>query len=405
VPIIELFNFNPGTAAITNAAVIDTVAFIAGYSLCFSPNNSKLYFSMLNPGETYVNNPYNLHIESSLFQYNVSAATPAAINNSRVLLSDSISSYNNVMRLGPDGKIYLPSSYGGDTSTTAGYFYGPTQYPGNYTGPAFQAYIGCIQNPDVPGTGCNFNRRAVALNAYSSGAETMGGGLVKPYPNDTVFAVHDTMGCNLPGGTLTLQSPSALSFQFEWDNGSFGAQRAVSTSGTYWVRNGDYCHYRVDTFKVILENLNAVITANGNVLSTTVPYSSYQWLYNGVGITGATAATYTVTQDGNYNVVVSNGNCSDTSAVYVATDVTGINDPRGLAGKISIYPNPTKGKVYFNAPEPINVTLTSIEGKELLYVERVSVLSTEALSRGIYFLRITDKNGRFIKLEKLVKQD
>jgi hypothetical protein len=405
IPIIELFDFNPGTAAITNARVIDTVAFIAGYSLCFSPDNSKMYFSMLNPGETYANNPNNLHIESSLFQYNVNAATPAAINNSRVLLSDSISSYNNVMRLGPDGKIYLPSSYGGDTSTTTGYFYSPTQYPGNYTGPAFQAYIGCIQNPNASGASCNFNRKAVALHAYSSGAETMGGGLVKPYPNDTAFAVHDTLGCNLTGGTMVLQSPSALSFHFEWDNGSVTAQREINASGTYWVRNGDYCHYRVDTFKVIIENLNAVITASGNILSTTAPYTSYQWLYNSNIIPGATASTYTMTENGNYGVIVSNGNCTDTSAVYTASNVTAIDELEGLAAQIRVYPNPAKDKVYFNSPKPINVAVTSIEGKELLLVENASMIDLEQFAGGIYFLRITDKSGHLIKLEKLVKRD
>ncbi|MFA6059747.1 MAG: T9SS type A sorting domain-containing protein [Taibaiella sp.] len=405
VPIIELFDFNPSTAAITNAAVIDTVAFIAGYSLCFSPNNSKLYFSMLNPGETYPNNPNNLHIESSLFQYNISAGTPAAINNSRVLLSDSISSYNNVMRLGPNGKIYLASSYGGDTSTTSGYFYAGNQDPSNYSGPPFQAYVGCIQNPDVVGAGCNFNRKAVALQSYSSGAETMGGGFVKPYPNDTVFARHDTLGCNLSSGTMVLQSPSALSFHFEWDNGSTTAQRTVNASGTYWVRNGDYCHYRVDTFVVIMENINAAIAVNGLVLSTTVPYTNYQWLYNGNIIAGATASTYTVTQNGNYSVVVNNGNCVDTSAIYEATNVTGIDDLQRLAQQIKVYPNPAKNKVYISAPERINVVVSSIEGKEIVAVKNASVIMLDQLAKGIYFLRITDKNGALIKVEKLVKQE
>jgi hypothetical protein len=405
VPIIELFDFNPATAAINNAVVIDTVAFIAGYSLCFSPNNSKLYFSMLNPGETYPNNPNNLHIESSLFQYNISAGTPAAINNSRVLLSDSISSFNNVMRLGPNGKIYLASSYGGDTSTSVGYFYGTNQYPGNYSGPPFQAYVGCIQSPDLVGASCNFNRKAVALQSYSSGAETMGGGFVKPYPNDTVFARHDTLGCNLSNGTMVLQSPSSLSFQFEWDNGSTNMQREITSSGTYWVRNGDYCHYRVDTFVVIMENINAVIAVNDVVLSTTVPYTNYQWLYNSNIIPGATASTYTMTENGNYSVVVNNGNCSDTSAVYEATDVTSINDMERLAQQIKIYPNPAKNKVYINAPERIHVAVNSIEGKEIMLVKNASAIAIDQLSKGIYFLRIMDKNGTLIKVEKLVKQE
>jgi hypothetical protein len=154
-----------------------------------------------------------------------------------------------------------------------------------------------------------------------------------------------------------------------------------------------------------MENINAVIAVNGVVLSTTVPYTNYQWLYNGNIITGATASTYTMTQNGNYSVVVNNGNCSDTSAVYTATDVTGIDDLELLAQQIRIYPNPAKSKVYINAPERIHVTVTSIEGKEMMMVKNASVINLDQLAKGIYFLRITDRNGILIKVEKLVKQE
>jgi hypothetical protein len=404
IPILELFDFNPSTAAVTNARVIDTLQFIFGYSLCFSPNNSKLYLSMLNPGEIYPNNPNNLHIESSLFQYNLNAGSNTAIQNSRLLLTDSISSYNNVMRMGPDGKIYLPSSYGGDTSTaTSGYFYGSTQSPGNYSGPPFQAYIGCIQNPDVTGTGCNLNRKAIALPAYSSGAETMGGIYVKPIPGDTVLTVHDTVFCNMPASQMMIQSPFAGFYQ-EWDDGSVNAQRTITASGTYWVRNGDYCHYRVDTFVVDIESISPIISVAGSTLSTTIPFLHYQWLYENNIIPGATNSTYAITQNGHYAVIAGNDHCLDTSNIYTATNVTGINDPANRANRIKVYPNPATSFLNIDAPFPVDVTISSIEGKVISSNKHEHTISIATLSKGVYFLRISDENGTLLKVEKIVKQ-
>lgn len=402
VPLLETFDFNPTTAAITNATVIDTLSFIFGYSLCFSPNNSKLYLSMLNPGELSPSNPNNLHVESSLFQYNLSVGSATAIQNSRVLITDSVSSYNNVMRMGPDGKIYLPTSYGGDTSSVPGYFYGSDQAPGTYSGPPFRAYIGCIQNPDVAGTGCNLNRKAIALPAYSSGAETMGGIFVKPLPSDTVFARHDTVFCNTPAGQTIIQSAFDAFYQ-EWDNGSTAPQRTITASGTYWVRNGDYCHYRVDTFVVAVEHITPVIVASGLILSTTQPYLHYQWLQDGNIIPGANGATYTVTENGAYAVIAGNNNCQDTSAVYTEGSVA-IHDPADWTKQVTIYPNPATTMVYIESPVAVTATISSVEGKVISTVTNASVVSVAKLSKGIYFLRITDKEGRLLKVEKIIKQ-
>lgn len=405
VPILELFDFDPSTAAVSNASVIDTLQFIFGYSMCFSPGNANLYLSMLNPGEMYPDNPNNLHVESSLFQYNLNAGSNTAIQNSRLLLTDSISSYNNMMRMGPDGKIYLPDSYGGDTSTTIGASYLDPSYqaPGDYSGPPFQAYIGCIQNPDVTGTGCNLNRKAIALPAYSSAAETMGGIYVKPIPGDSVFAVHDTVFCNTPADQMVLQSPFDGFYQ-EWDDGSTSPQRTITTSGTYWVRNGDYCHYRVDTFIVDVETVSPVLTVSGHTLGTTVPFLHYQWLLNNNIIPGATGSTYTMTENGDYAVIAGNDNCTDTSDVYTATDVTGVHNINGLGRYIRVYPNPASDLINIDAPLPVDVTINSMEGRTLGIYKNARSISVRSLSAGIYVLLIYDREGALLKAEKVLRQ-
>lgn len=400
VPIVELFDFNTTTAAVTNAAVIDTLGFAFGFSMCFSPDNSKLYLSMLNPGELSPANPFNLHVESSLFQYNLGLSTPGAINNSRILLSDSISSYNNVMRLGPDGKIYLPASYGGDTSTTAGYFYPPNEDPGNYAGPPFQAWLGCIQNPNVAGAGCNLDRHAVALPAYTSGAETLGGVFVKPIQADSTYVRHDTSICNPAGGSVVLQAPAG-SFNYYWDDGSTGSSRTISASGTYYVRHGNYCRYRVDTFVAEVLEVNAVIQQNGNTLSTTGVYDTYQWYRNSNEIPGATGSTYTITENGAYQVAVTEGSCQDTSAVFNA-DPNGIHELTSWAQQIRIYPNPAEKFVYIQSPVQLHVSMVAITGKVVGVWEKAEIIPVDNLAAGVYFLQLCDREGRLLKVEKLV---
>ena len=66
---------------------------------------------------------------------------------------------------------------------------------------------------------------------------------------------------------------------------------------------------------------NAALTSLGDTcaskttLTATASYSSYTWYKDNVSITGVTGDSYTPTEAGNYKVSVSNGSCSNTSAV------------------------------------------------------------------------------------------
>jgi PKD repeat protein len=63
--------------------------------------------------------------------------------------------------------------------------------------------------------------------------------------------------------------------------------------------------------------ITPTLTINGTVLSTTATAPSYQWYRNGVAIAGATAQSYTLTQDGDYTLHLINTNgCNSVSANY-----------------------------------------------------------------------------------------
>lgn len=147
------------------------------------------------------------------------------------------------------------------------------------------------------------------------------------------------------------------------------------------------------------------ITINVNKLGTAEHFATYQWLLNGQAIPGATDSTYTVTSNGDYQVVVTNEHgCADTSDIYKVTNATGLRDASILANQIEIYPNPSRDIVYIQSPDVINAVITGVEGRELLRIKNARSFSVKSLSAGIYLLNISDKNGVFIKTAKIIKE-
>ncbi len=80
------------------------------------------------------------------------------------------------------------------------------------------------------------------------------------------------------------------------------------------------------------------------------------------------------------------------------------NSPAGIMdkarnGKMKLYPNPTKGMLYFEMADGITIThatVINIRGqvvKEFTLNTSSSDLDVSALSQGMYFLRLADANG------------
>jgi gliding motility-associated-like protein len=131
---VEILDFNPITGALTNPVIFKPSDIpgppISGsnYGLEFSPNGRLLYVSA-NDFETD---------SSFLYQFDISSNNAATIKASRQTISAS--TFNNIgnIQAGPDNKLYTV-------------FFG-------------YSHLAVINNPDVPGTGCNFVRQGVSLN-------------------------------------------------------------------------------------------------------------------------------------------------------------------------------------------------------------------------------------------------
>lgn len=217
-------------------------------------------------------------------------------------------------------------------------------------------------------------------------------------PAITSQPVSDTV-CEGEAVTLNAQA-EGTAIGFQWMKG--GTAIPSATGATYTIQNasltdaGQYsvmvtngCGTAASITATILVNAKPEITdAPDNVsIIEAEPFTltveaegtgdvSYQWKRNGEDITGATGATYTVTNAGaadagTYSVVVSNS-CGSVESSAAVVDVT-----VGVTGDIVMdgytltapMPNPTSGAVRFNVTLPsaqnVRIMLTDVLGNNV----------------------------------------
>ena len=73
-----------------------------------------------------------------------------------------------------------------------------------------------------------------------------------------------------------------------------------------------------------------------------------------------------------------------------------------LAANFEVYPNPMNNTLYING-DVQNVTIFNAVGQQVMFVESRNEINVEDLSEGLYFVRISDKNGNSM-VKKIVKR-
>jgi gliding motility-associated-like protein len=127
---VQIFNFNFNTGVVSNPItdVMDNEQEPRSgpYGCSFSPDNRRFYVSYL--GDNY----------STIYQYNMELATPAAILASRMVVGSGYGALQNA----PDGKMYIASS-------------------GN-------PLLAAINNPNALGLACDYVAEAISLGSATS---------------------------------------------------------------------------------------------------------------------------------------------------------------------------------------------------------------------------------------------
>lgn len=150
-------------------------------------------------------------------------------------------------------------------------------------------------------------------------------------PDVNVSASGDLSFCQ--GQNVTLSVPQAAATTYQWFNngnsiaGSTQNTLLVTASGSYTVTaTSNGCTVTsVATVVNVSNPPTATITAGGStsfcegssvVLNANTGQGfTYQWNFNGAPVSGASSASYTANQSGNYSVTISSGpNCSSTSS-------------------------------------------------------------------------------------------
>jgi hypothetical protein len=152
--------------------------------------------------------------------------------------------------------------------------------------------------------------------------------------------------------------------------------------------------------------ITPTITVAGNVLSTQTA-TTYQWMLNGVIISGATSQNYTVTQGGNYSVLVTNSSGCNAVSLPVLMSFIGVDDYDKTI-LYTIYPNPNNG--YFNIDleglqENSILVITNAIGEQIKNYQIKSAVFHQTIdltkhAAGVYF--VTLKNSSLIETKKII---
>lgn len=223
-----------------------------------------------------------------------------------------------------------------------------------------------------------------------------------------VLTVNSETVCQVQSKALTVSGASTYS----WSTGSSNATIIVSptTTTVYTVTGFNGACTTVATATISVGSYPPVptISQSGNVL-TSSSATNNQWYINGVLISGATAQTYTVTQDGSYSVVVtSTYGCSKTST-SVSVVLTSVSDAASI-NTIQLSPNPVKDMVYISSvikeSKSINFTVYSMTGQvvkngaiNLINNEGISVAD---LAPGVYEIKFNSNES--VSTYKFVKE-
>lgn len=188
---------------------------------------------------------------------------------------------------------------------------------------------------------------------------------------------------SLPTETQNISICAGESFTF--------AGNTYTVSGTYFdTIPGGACDSIITTNLTVANPINTTVQLNGITLSAVAGATSYQWFdcATNQAVNGANSSTFQPTVNGDYGVIVTNGNCEDTSTC-VSVSTIGLSE-LDAAEVISVYPNPNTGKFTVVIQFDGLATVRDGAGKTVAQIELKAGQAQEVqltdVERGIYFL-------------------
>lgn len=197
---------------------------------------------------------------------------------------------------------------------------------------------------------------------------------------------------------------------YTYHDGTVSNNITIGESHTSMYTSVGGCDSNIVT-TVSIQAIDTSVTITGTTLVANQSGAQYQWISckDGSLVTGETAQSFTPSNSGGYMVVVTVNGCSDTSSCR-AIDHSGIQEYSNSGLELSLYPNPSNGKVSLHiigGVDNIQVSILGVNGKLLLdksYQNTAKIdfdLSDKA--EGIYFFKVQVQET--VKVIKYVKED
>jgi hypothetical protein len=215
------------------------------------------------------------------------------------------------------------------------------------------------------------------------------------------------------GQSATITASGATTYS--WVNGPASAQLTVSPNATtsYTVIGANSsCTSALVVTQTVIPGPTLSIAQSTNILCagksatlTASGASTYSW------VNGPNTAQYVISPSSNttYTLNGSNGNCSSSLSITQSVTIcTGIYETNLLSKNISLYPNPFNENIQVknNASTDANIYLIDALGKVIyttvIKSDASSLISTEGLNKGIYFIQI--KSGTESTTKKMIKE-
>lgn len=216
------------------------------------------------------------------------------------------------------------------------------------------------------------------------------------------YSGQNTNELHINNGTAAMEG---LLFRVSFGNSACGMQ--VSPSAELTLLPSPQVTITPGTYQALYPGLSTTISATSSPAAI-----SYQWFLNGNAIPGATSSSYTVNvgSTGNYTVGATTATgCFGLSPILEIRDSANTN--------LFIYPSPTTGNFtvrYWAGTKgltPEGVTIFDSKGSRL-FTKHFSVatpyqemkIDMTKFPKGIYWVELTDKNGKRIKTGRVIIQ-
>ncbi len=209
------------------------------------------------------------------------------------------------------------------------------------------------------------------------------------------------------GTVVTLTVIGAVTYTWSTSATTTSISQTPSITTTYTVTGtgANGCKTKYTQAIIVNPMPNTGVTISSGSVSLTAnatPPATYQWIDcgNNMLVSGATSQTYSngaVMNNEPYAVIITQNNCTDTSACYILNP-SRIASYTSNNSAIIIYPNPNNGmfSIETNSQSQCNVFMYDVNGKLVLsqtITNGKAGIDASSLSNGVYNISVISKDG------------